>query len=173
MRFYLINIEAKRHQWNTQTALLRSLAWLRTHVQRLHCQLRRKKKDVTQSHNLTVLMWVCWIPHHVRVGFSRHFFAGIQIEELVHLWGSQSVSNLQVLHDKHLPRDWLIHRWPRSHLGLWVHLMLKSHLGKKSKTRLWTVKIWRKVYVSRLWACVDLAFFSPHWNLKIRCWKML
>lgn len=43
--FYLINIEAKRHQRNTQTALLWSLAWLRTHVQCLNCQLKPRADE--------------------------------------------------------------------------------------------------------------------------------
>lgn len=85
-------------------------------------------------------MWVCCFPHHVRMGFSGHFLARIQVEKLVHLWGSQSVSYLQVLHNKHLPWDRLIYCWPRSHLGLWVHLVLKPHLRRREKKGLW----WRK-----------------------------
>lgn len=131
--FNLINIKAKGHQRNTQTALLGSLACLRTHVQCLNCQLRAKTHEwVAVGQHLTGLLWAGCRPHHVRMSFSRHFLARIQVEELVHLWGSQSVSNLQVLHNKHLPGDWLIHCWPRSHLGLRVHIMLKPHLvGKR------------------------------------------
>lgn len=70
------------------------------------------------------------------MGFSGHFLARIQVEELVHLRSCQSVSDLQVLHDKHLPGDWLIHCRPRSHLSLWVHLVLKSHLGGEVKEKL-------------------------------------
>lgn len=62
------------------------------------------------------------------MSFSRHFLAGVQVEELVHLRGSQSVSDLQVLHDKHLARDWLVDCWHGSHLALWVHVMLEPHL---------------------------------------------
>lgn len=35
----LVNVEAKRHQGNAQTALLWSLACLWTHVQCFNCQL--------------------------------------------------------------------------------------------------------------------------------------
>lgn len=71
-------------------------------------------------------MW--WLSHHVRMRFSGHLLARIQVEELVHLWGSQSVSYLQVLDNKHLPRHRLIHCRPRSPPSLRVHIVLKPHL---------------------------------------------
>lgn len=86
---YLVNIEAKRRKWNTQAALLWSMVRLWTHVQSLHCQLRKKRHPGYNSvHTLSWTLQVWWLSHHVRMGFSGHFLARIQVEELVHLWGS-------------------------------------------------------------------------------------
>lgn len=103
---YLIYIEAERHQGNTQAALLRSLAGLGTHVERLNCQLSARKQKVTRRHAETrVGEYTCGaLAHHVRMSLAGHFFAGVQVKKLVHLGARQSVSDLQVLHNKHLAR---------------------------------------------------------------------
>lgn len=82
--------------------------------------------------------------HHVGVGSARHALAGVEVEEFVDLWGGQSVSNLQLLNNKHLPGERLFAtgthtdhscHWPlpiRSSHRPWVSLMLEGHLGNKT-----------------------------------------
>lgn len=48
------------------------------------------------------------LPHHVGVSSARHALTGVEVEELVDLWGGQSVSNFQLLHDEHLPGEGLL-----------------------------------------------------------------
>lgn len=71
------------------------------------------------------------VPHHVGVGRAGHLLAGVKVQELVHLGGGQSVSDLQVLDDEHLPGHRLVRRRPRGHRGLGVYLMLEPHLRKE------------------------------------------
>lgn len=66
--FYLIDVEAERHQGDSEAALLGRLAGLRTHVQRLHSQLRAAAPErlihcvdrywiLTYAASLTMLEW--------------------------------------------------------------------------------------------------------------------
>lgn len=83
------------------------------------------------------------LPHHVGVSTARHALAGVEVEEFVDLRGGQSISNLQLLHDEHLPGDGLLttgegscQHWAwalailPSHCH-WIGLVLERHLGDR------------------------------------------
>lgn len=83
------------------------------------------------------------LPHHVGVGTARHALAGVEVEEFVDLRGGQSISDLQLLHDEHLPGERLLTaragtrcRWARALAILpsychWIGLVLERHLRKR------------------------------------------
>ncbi|TNN56909.1 hypothetical protein EYF80_032899 [Liparis tanakae] len=57
----------------------------------------------------------------------------------------QAVSNLQVLHNKHLSGDGLLRCRSSSRLALWIHLVLKPHLRGKALaclTGVWEGELW-------------------------------
>lgn len=83
------------------------------------------------------------LPHHVGVSTARHALAGVEVEELVDLRGGQSISNLQLLHDEHLPGERLLTtragsrpHWARALAILpsycpRIGLVLEGHLWKR------------------------------------------
>lgn len=96
------------------------------------------------------------LPHHVGVSTARHALAGVEVEEFVDLRGGQSISNLQLLHDEHLPGERLLTtragsrpHWARALaiLPSYCHrigLVLEGHLGKRRDVsrRRWRMSEW-------------------------------
>lgn len=85
------------------------------------------------------------LSHHVGVGSAGHTLAGVEVEEFVDLWGGQSISNLQLLDDEHLPGERLLAtrsdadprcHWPLPILSCHCHrigLVLEGHLEDKQE----------------------------------------
>ena len=85
------------------------------------------------------------LSHHVGVGSAGHTLAGVEVEEFVDLWGGQSISNLQLLDDEHLPGERLLatgsdadpgRHWPVPVLSCHCHrvgLVLEGHLKDKQE----------------------------------------
>lgn len=80
------------------------------------------------------------LTHHVGVSSARHALTGVQVQELVDLRGSQTVSHLQFLDDKHLAgkrlfsEAWSFSIWScsRGHHH-WVRLMLETDLKREKE----------------------------------------
>lgn len=82
------------------------------------------------------------VTHHVGVGSARHALTGVLVQELVDLRGSQTVSHLKFLDDKHLSGNRLLPKaWSfciqscsrgRHH---WVRLMLETDLKREKEVR--------------------------------------
>lgn len=70
------------------------------------------------------------------MSFPRHFFTAIQVQKFIHLWRCQTIPNLQILHDEHLPGHRVLHEARRA---FWfagrVDLMLKLHLHRRKEYR--------------------------------------
>lgn len=79
---------------------------------------RRERSGTDQVHQLfsrsfginleSKILTLVFHAHHVGVGSAGHALTGVQVEELVELRGGQSVTHLQLLHNEHLPREWLL-----------------------------------------------------------------
>lgn len=103
-----------------------------------------KSKTPSISSSLPLSLPASLLSHHVGVGSAWHALTGVEVEEFVDLWGGQSVSNLQLLNDEHLPGEGLLAagtnpdpycRWSLPILPRychWVGLMLEGHLEDKT-----------------------------------------
>lgn len=73
------------------------------------------------------------LTYYIRMCFSRHLLATIEVEKFVHLRCGQAISDLKILNHKHLTGDWLLQQ-----VGLslwftwWIYFMLEFYLVREN-----------------------------------------